>query len=93
MAHKIWRNSLSCYKIPLLLCFAAVIAIISVQPLFAEGIPKIGKNCPNDYHLDGTSVYCIPFDGKTAARMVPKNGKTCPAGYHSDGENSYYTPF
>ncbi len=71
-------------KMRILLCFAAVIAIISVQPLSAEGIPKIGKTCPNGYHLDGVSGHCIPFDGKTAPRMVPKIGKTCPTGYNND---------
>lgn len=82
-----------CYENANLLFFAALIAIISVQPLSAEGIPKIGKVCPMGYHLDGASGYCIPFDGKTAPRMVPKIGKTCPTGYHIDGASGYCTPF
>jgi hypothetical protein len=67
-------------KIPTLLYIAAVIAIISVQPLSAEGFPKIGKTCPTGYHIDGASGYCTPFSGTKPKDIIPKNGKPVPQG-------------
>jgi len=72
-------------KIPILLYISVIIAIIFVQLISAESIPKIGKTCPQGYHIDGFSGYRIPFDVKNAPHMLPKIGKTCPTGYHIDG--------
>jgi hypothetical protein len=80
-------------KISILLYISVVIAITSIPPLSAESIPKIGKTCPQGYHIDGVSGYCIPFDAKHAPLMLPKIGNTCPTGYHIDGASGYCTPF
>jgi hypothetical protein len=80
-------------KIPILLYISVIIAIISSPPISAESVPKIGKTCPQGYHIDGSSGYCIPFDVKNAQRMVPKIGKTCPTGYHIDGARGYCALF
>jgi len=80
-------------KTSILLYISVIIAITSIQPLSAESIPKIGKTCPQGYHIDGASGYCIPFDAKNAPLMLPKIGNTCPTGYHIDGASGYCTPF
>ena len=61
-------------KTSILLYISVIIAITSIQPLSAESIPKIGKTCPQGYHIDGASGYCIPFDAKHAPLMLPKIG-------------------
>jgi uncharacterized Fe-S cluster protein YjdI len=79
-------------KIPSILYIAVMVTFISISPLSAESVRKIGNTCPQGYHLGGSSGYCVSSSNKNAPRVVPKIGNTCPSGYHTDGTSGYCSP-
>ena len=78
-------------KISSILYISITASLISISPLSAESVPKIGNTCPQGYHLDGSSGYCVS-SRDNARQVVPKIGNTCPSGYHTDGSSGYCSP-
>ena len=57
-------------KISSILHIAAMVIFISISPLSAESVRKIGNTCPQGYHTDGSSGYCVSSSNKNAPQVV-----------------------